>query len=101
MLSNSGERWLISITDIPEPRQSSSSSRMRSSTASGKAAGPALKLKTRFVAGAVTRADTFFSRRADGPYLRANRCGEGLRVRQQACDPLEYHGARGAKVGVE
>src|ERR1700756_2674054 len=48
MLSNSGERWLISITDMPEPRQSSNSSRMRSSTESGNALGPALKLKTRF-----------------------------------------------------
>jgi hypothetical protein len=54
MLSNSGERWLISITDMPEPRQSSSSCRTRSSTESGKALGPALKLKTRFVAGAET-----------------------------------------------
>src|SRR5215471_7537233 len=60
MLSNSGDRWLISITDMPEPRQSSSSSRMRSSTATGRAAGPALKLKTRFVAGAITEEDTFF-----------------------------------------
>src|SRR5947207_14688156 len=48
MLSNSGERWLISMTDMPEPRQSSNSSRMRSSTESGSALGPALKLKTRF-----------------------------------------------------
>src|SRR5947208_2534749 len=48
MLSNSGERWLISITDMPEPRQSSSSSRMRSSTESGSALGPALKLWTRW-----------------------------------------------------
>src|SRR5882762_5790590 len=61
MDSNSGERWLISITDMPEPRQSSNSSRMRSSTASGSAAGPALKLKTRFRAGAVTREDTVVS----------------------------------------
>jgi hypothetical protein len=50
MLSNSGERWLISITDIPLPRQSSSSSRMRSSTGSGRAPGPALKLCTRLTA---------------------------------------------------
>jgi hypothetical protein len=48
MLSNSGERWLISITDMPEPRQSSNSSPTRSSTESGKALGPALKLNTRF-----------------------------------------------------
>src|ERR1700676_1811489 len=48
MPSNSGERWLISITDMPLPRQSSSSSRMRSSTGKGSAAGPALKLCTRF-----------------------------------------------------
>src|SRR5215831_5370298 len=51
MLSYSGERWLISITDMPLPRQSRSSSRMRSSTERGRAAGPALKLKTRLVEG--------------------------------------------------
>src|SRR5690348_3428447 len=50
MLSNSGERWLISITLIPLPRQSSNSSRIRSSTGSGNAPGPALKLCTRFTA---------------------------------------------------
>src|SRR5262245_30850436 len=55
MLSNSGERWLISITDMPEPRQSSSSSRMRSRTASGRALGPALKLWTRYGGVAVAR----------------------------------------------
>src|SRR5215471_13500978 len=58
MLSNSGERWLISITDMPEPCQSSSSSRMRSSTESGRALGPALKLWTRFTAVAAKRDDT-------------------------------------------
>src|SRR5229473_8571033 len=52
MLSNSGDRWLISMTDMPLPRQSSSSSRIRSKTGRGKAAGPALKLKTRLVVGA-------------------------------------------------
>src|ERR1700737_3369909 len=41
-------RWLISITDMPLPCQSSNSSRMRSSTGSGSAPGPALKLCTRF-----------------------------------------------------
>src|SRR5579883_2274188 len=35
------------MTDIPEPRQSRSSAWMRSRTESGRAAGPALKLKTR------------------------------------------------------
>src|SRR6185312_10150765 len=48
-------RWLISITDMPLPRQSRSSPCTRSSTGSGSAAGPALKLKTR--CGAVTCAD--------------------------------------------
>src|SRR5262245_33823313 len=66
MLSNSGERWLISITDIPEPRQSSSSSRMRSSTGSGRALGPALKLWTRWMAMAVELDDTAKSPLCDG-----------------------------------
>src|SRR5215469_4362107 len=51
MLSYSGERWLISMTDIPLPCQSSSSSRARSRTGRGRAAGPALKLKMRLLAG--------------------------------------------------
>src|SRR5216683_4921874 len=54
MPSNSGERWLISMTDMPVPRQSSSSSRMRSSTGMGRAAGPALKLKARLMLCAET-----------------------------------------------
>ena len=37
-------RWLISITDIPEPFQSSISACARSITAVGSMAGPALKL---------------------------------------------------------
>src|SRR6185312_4687820 len=40
-------RWLISITDVPLPRQSVSSSRACSRTSSGSAAGPAAKLNTR------------------------------------------------------
>src|SRR5437588_1329280 len=52
ILSYSGERWLISMTDMPLPRQSRSSSRMRSRTGRGRAAGPALKLKMRLVVGA-------------------------------------------------
>src|SRR5947207_13270871 len=39
------------MTDIPLPRQSNSSSRMRSRTGSGRVAGPALKLKMRLVVG--------------------------------------------------
>jgi hypothetical protein len=39
---------------MPEPRQSSNSSRIRSRTGSGKALGPALKLKTRFMEVAET-----------------------------------------------
>src|SRR5260370_37704992 len=54
MLSNSGERWLISMTDMPLPRQSRSSSRMRSRTGRGSAPGPALKLWTRLAARALT-----------------------------------------------
>src|SRR5581483_9282435 len=44
--TNSLPRWLISITDMPDPRQSSISSRACASTSSGNTAGPALKLKT-------------------------------------------------------
>src|SRR6266853_749869 len=44
---NSLPRWLISITDIPEPCQSSISAAACASTSSGRTAGPALKLKTR------------------------------------------------------
>src|SRR6185503_5754526 len=42
-------RWLISITDMPLPFQSSISDRASSSTGSGNAAGPARKFYTRFV----------------------------------------------------
>src|SRR4051812_49351833 len=42
---NSLPRWLISITDMPEPCQSSISAAACDSTSSGSAAGPALKLK--------------------------------------------------------
>src|SRR5581483_7049957 len=45
---NSLPRWLISITDIPEPCQSSISAAACDSTSSGSAAGPALKLNTLF-----------------------------------------------------
>src|SRR5213592_1869076 len=44
---NSLPRWLISITDMPDPCQSSISEAAFSSTSSGRTAGPALKLKTR------------------------------------------------------
>src|SRR5207245_2151707 len=47
---NSLPRWLISITDMPEPCQSSISAAACASTSSGSTAGPALKLNTR-VAG--------------------------------------------------
>jgi len=43
---NSSPRWLISITDMPLPCQSSISAAARSSTSRGNTAGPALKLKT-------------------------------------------------------
>src|SRR5688500_6929002 len=57
---NSLPRWLISITDMPDPCQSSISSAAWRSTGSGSAAGPALKLNTRvigefFVAKGATR----------------------------------------------
>src|SRR4051812_15330003 len=41
---NSLPRWLISITDSPEPCQSSISAAACASTSSGRTAGPALKL---------------------------------------------------------
>src|SRR2546423_509240 len=44
---NSLPRWLISITDMPDPCQSSISAAPRASTSSGRTAGPALKLNTR------------------------------------------------------
>src|SRR5258708_3488528 len=44
---NSLPRWLISITDMPDPCQSSISPAACASTSSGRTAGPALKLKTR------------------------------------------------------
>src|SRR5579863_6692043 len=40
-------RWLTSMTEAPQPCQSSSSSRTCSSTGSGSVAGPAAKLNTR------------------------------------------------------
>ena len=46
---NSLPRWLISITDMPLPCQSSISSAAWRSTDSGSVAGPALKLKTRVI----------------------------------------------------
>jgi hypothetical protein len=47
MLMNSFPRWLISITDMPLPCQSSISAAAARSTGSGSTAGPALKLKIR------------------------------------------------------
>src|SRR5579885_3772243 len=48
MAMNSLPRWLISITDMPAPCQSSNSARTCSNTSSGSVAGPGLKLKTLF-----------------------------------------------------
>src|SRR5258706_15837326 len=47
--SNSFERWLISMTDIPVPLKSSNSACACSSTSRGRVPGPGLKLNTRFV----------------------------------------------------
>src|SRR6187455_3265378 len=47
MPMNSLPRWLISITDMPLPRQSVISSPARARTSAGSIAGPALKLKMR------------------------------------------------------
>src|SRR6266403_4173301 len=88
MLSNSGERWLISITDMPLPRQSSSSSRMRSRTGRGSAPGPALKLATRLVAcgesvDGVTRVETslFWNLAAQPGRLRCYETFQNSRIR--------------------
>src|SRR5215471_11499929 len=89
MLSNSGERWLISITDMPEPRQSSSSSRMRSRTESGKALGPALKLWTRCREAAVALGDTI----GGSSLWRPIRSRASCRDSTHAASPSEYHGA--------
>src|SRR3990167_10550473 len=47
MEMNSLPRWLISITDMPLPCQSSISSAALRSTGSGRVEGPGLKLKAR------------------------------------------------------
>ena len=52
---NSLPRWLISITDMPLPCQSSISSAHRRSTGSGRTAGPGLKLKGRVMATIIER----------------------------------------------
>ncbi len=49
MLMNSLPRWLISITDMPLPCQSSISPAAVRRTSSGSTAGPALKLKIRMI----------------------------------------------------
>ena len=50
---NSGPLWLISITDMPLPRQSSISAAACCKTLSGKVAGPELKLMTRDMRGSL------------------------------------------------
>src|SRR5262249_40933341 len=60
MPMNSLPRWLISITDMPEPCQSSISSAACSSTSSGSTAGPALKLKPRLLPGLAVLSVFFF-----------------------------------------
>jgi Flp pilus assembly CpaE family ATPase len=42
--SNKGERWLVSIIDIPEPEKLRKFSFISFKTGSGSAAGPGLKL---------------------------------------------------------
>src|SRR5712692_2520215 len=65
---NSLPRWLISITDMPDPCQSSISAAACASTSSGRTAGPALKLKIR-VAGLLPI--LFVLSRHDVPLTRA------------------------------
>ena len=52
---NSLPRWLISITDMPLPCQSSISAAAWRITGSGRTAGPALKLMTRDMASSRRR----------------------------------------------
>src|SRR5674476_917325 len=49
MMPNSGPRWLISITLMPLPCQSSISLAASDKTSSGSVAGPAAKLNGRFI----------------------------------------------------
>src|SRR5215467_5223949 len=95
MLSYSGERWLISITDMPLPRQSSSSSRTRSRTARGRAAGPALKLKTRLVAGteAVVELTVIRSSQMDWRHAEPFGLPQGKRG-AELLSPSEYQKSR-------
>src|SRR5262252_3994512 len=55
MPMNSLPRWLISITDMPLPCQSSISAAAVRNTGSGRTAGPGLKLKTRINVPLVVR----------------------------------------------
>ena len=58
MLSNSLERWLISITDMPQPCQLNMSACACCSTSIGSMAGPAEKLKMRsLLAAAILEAE--------------------------------------------
>src|SRR6056297_2804816 len=85
---NAAPRWLSSITDMPVPAKSVSSSRARSSTAMGSAAGPALKLWTR--APALTVAIAIAMGR-----LRRGAAGAGapslLLVLRQSLDTFQAH----------
>src|SRR5512139_3031800 len=67
---NSLPRWLISITDMPLPRQSSISSRACTRTSSGSTAGPALKLYTRDISLSRISRKSFVRRVALAQLLR-------------------------------
>jgi hypothetical protein len=71
-------RWLISMTDMPEPRQSGNSSRACSRTGAGNVAGPAAKLNTR----------------------TSNLCGSVKSTHGKCADLNNDHGGRGKNFSV-
>src|SRR6056297_3878532 len=84
---NAAPRWLSSITDMPVPAKSVSSSRARSSTARGSAAGPALKLWTRAPPATVAIAMQRLRRAAAG----AGGPSLVLVLRHQGFDAFQTH----------
>src|SRR5690606_1487148 len=93
MAMNSLPRWLISMTDMPVPCQSRSSSAARASTSAGSIAGPALKLKMRDI----RKGPASVERSVDG----GRRLGLGRQVvRRLVAGRLARLGLRGRRFGV-
>src|SRR6266571_2896336 len=86
MLMNSLPRWLISITDMPLPCQSSISAAAVRNTSSGSTAGPGLKLNTR-IGEPLSSARR--PRRAENRHYRGLGLGFTTRRRvENVCAPL-------------